>query len=202
MQGPVVLVSGWEGQRVLCPMFCQGAADKEAGSYASNIRPQYIDEAIDQMRWHQHNHRAIYGHPPCKEGKQVSPAADSDRLDGGEARVCIVGENQGEEMTLKKEMEEVLLAQGKEIWEIKSNLATLSAQMAVMMEEVKKSGYRAPSRSPSPRREDKQGCYHCGEMGHFKRECPKYLGSPKREKQVSFQETKGALNYNGATHEA
>jgi len=41
-----------------------------------------------------------------------------------------------------------------------------------------------------------------GEMGHFKRECPKYLGSPKREKQVSFQETKGALNYNGATHEA
>ena len=35
-------------------------------------------------------------------------------------------------------MGEVLSAQGKEMGEIKSNLAALSAQMAVMMEEVKK----------------------------------------------------------------
>jgi hypothetical protein len=52
--------------------------------------------------------------------------------------------------------------------EIKSNLATLSTQMAVMMEEVKKNRidrYRASSQSPSPRRVDKQGCYHCGVMG-------------------------------------
>jgi hypothetical protein len=34
---------------------CQGAADKEAGSYASNIRPKNIEEAIDKMRWFQHN---------------------------------------------------------------------------------------------------------------------------------------------------
>ena len=36
--------------------FCQGAADKEAGSYASNIRPKNLEEAIDEMRWHQHSH--------------------------------------------------------------------------------------------------------------------------------------------------
>ena len=40
---------------------CQGAADKEAGSYASNIRPTNIEEAIDRMRWFQHNSQAIYG---------------------------------------------------------------------------------------------------------------------------------------------
>ena len=39
---------------------CQGAADKEAGSYASNIRPKNIEEAIDRMRWFQHNSQAIY----------------------------------------------------------------------------------------------------------------------------------------------
>jgi hypothetical protein len=38
---------------------CQGAADKEAGSYASNIRPKNIEEAIDKMRWFQHNNQAI-----------------------------------------------------------------------------------------------------------------------------------------------
>jgi hypothetical protein len=39
---------------------CQGAADKEAGSYASNIRPKNIEEAIDKMRWFQHNYQAIF----------------------------------------------------------------------------------------------------------------------------------------------
>jgi hypothetical protein len=62
-------------------------------------------------------------------------------------------------------MGEVLSAQGKEMSEIKSNLAALSTQMAAMMEEVKKNRidrYRAQSRSPSPRKRDKQGCYHWG----------------------------------------
>ena len=173
--------------------FSQEAADKETGSYASNIRPQNIEEAIDKMRWHQHNHQAIYGRPRRKV-TQVSPGANNGMVDGGEARVCVIGVNRGEEMSLKKETGEVLSAQGKQTGEIKSNLATLSAQMAVMMEEVKKSrvsGYRAPSRSPSPRREVKPGCYHCGEMGHFKEECPNYLGSPKREKRVFSRKLRG-----------
>jgi len=184
--------------------FCQGAADKEGGSYTSNIRPQNMEEAIDKMRWHQHNHQAIYGRSPRKEVKQVSPGAYRGRSDSGEARVCAVETNKGEEMSMRKEMREGLSAQGKEVGEIKSNLATLSAQMAAMMEfkRSRVSGYRAPSRSPSPRMDDKQGCYHCGEMGHFKRECPKLLGSPRGDKRVSFQESKGALNYKGATHEA
>ena len=81
-------------------------------------------------------------------------------------------------------MGEVLSAQGKEMSEIKSNLAALSTQMAAMMEEVTKncvSGHRALLRCPSPRGGDTQGCYHCRDMGLFKREFPKYLESPKGE---------------------
>ena len=44
----------------------------------------------------------------------------------------------------KKEMGEVLSAHGKEMGEIKSNLAALSAQIAVMMEMVKKRGKGSP----------------------------------------------------------
>jgi hypothetical protein len=42
---------------------------------------------------------------------QVSPGS----YNGGEARVCVIGENTGEEMSLTKEMGEVLSAQEKEM---------------------------------------------------------------------------------------
>jgi hypothetical protein len=99
-------------------------------------------------------------------------------------------------------MGEVLSAQGKEMSEIKSNLAALSTQMAAMMEEVKKNRIdRAQSRSPSQRKGDKQGCHRCEVVGHFKRECPR-LASPTVEKRVSFRDHKEALNSKGAIREA
>jgi hypothetical protein len=48
--------------------------------------------------------------------------------------VCVIGA----EKSLEKKMGEVLSAQGKEMSDIKANLAALSTQMAAMMEEVKK----------------------------------------------------------------
>jgi hypothetical protein len=59
--------------------FCQGAADKEAGSCAFNIQPKNIEEAIDKLRWHQHSHQAIYGRPPRREVKQVSPGSHNGK---------------------------------------------------------------------------------------------------------------------------
>jgi hypothetical protein len=179
---------------------CQGVTDKEAGSYASNIRPKNIEETIDKMRWYQHNYQAIFGRNPRREVKQVSPGPHY----GGEARVCVKGADRVAEKSLENKMGEVLSAQGKEMSEIKSNLAVLSTQKAAIMEEVKKifiESYREQSRSPSPRKGDKQGCYHCGVVEHFKRECTS-LGSPKGEKRVSFQDNKEALNSKGATREA
>jgi hypothetical protein len=90
--------------------------------------------------------------------KQVYPGPHY----GGEARVCAIGADRVADKSLEKKMGEIMSAQGKEMSKIKSNLAALSTQMAAMMEEVKKNRidrYRAQSRSPSPRKGDKQGCY-------------------------------------------
>lgn len=38
---------------------CQ--VNKEAGSYATNVRPQTMEDAVDKIRWYQYNHQAIYG---------------------------------------------------------------------------------------------------------------------------------------------
>ena len=52
----------------------------------------------------------------------MPPRAYNGRIDGGEARVCVIGANRRGEMSRKKEMGEVLYAQGKEIREIKSTM--------------------------------------------------------------------------------
>jgi hypothetical protein len=71
---------------------CQEAADKEAGRYASNSRPKNIEEAIDRMRWFQHNSQAIFGTTPglttgekpglayCPETTLVSPLSETPTL--------------------------------------------------------------------------------------------------------------------------
>ena len=96
------------------------------------------------MRWFQHNNQAIFGttlgRNSRREVEQVSPGPHY----GGEARVCAIGTDR----VLEKRMGEVLSAQGKEMSEIKSNIAALSTQMAAIMEEVKRNRidrYRAQS---------------------------------------------------------
>jgi hypothetical protein len=72
--------------------------------------------------------------------------------------VCAIGTDRVADKGLERKMGEVLSAQGKEMSEIKSNIAALSTQMAAIMEEVKRNRidrYRAQSRSPSPRKGDK-----------------------------------------------
>jgi hypothetical protein len=78
------------------------------------------------MRWFQHNYQAIFGttlgRNPRREMKQVSPGPHY----GGEARVCAVGTDRVADKSLEKKMGEVMSAQGKEMSEIKSNIAALS----------------------------------------------------------------------------
>ena len=74
------------------------------------------------------------GRNPRREVKQVSPGPHY----GGEARVFAIGTDRVADKSLEKKMGEVLTAQGKEMSEIKSNIAALST---AIMEEVKKNQY-------------------------------------------------------------
>ena len=179
---------------------CQGETDKEAGSYASIIRPKNIEEAIDKMRWYLHNYQAIFGRNPRREVKQVSPGPHY----GGEARVCVIGADRVAEKSLENKMGEVLSAQGKEMSEIKSNLAVLSTQKAAMMEEVKKNRierYRAQSRSPSPQKGGQTGMLPLWGRGKLQERVPKF-GITERGETSVFSGQSGALNSKGATCEA
>ena len=40
---------------------CQGVLNKEAGIYASNMKPRSVEQAIDTIKWHIHSHNTIYG---------------------------------------------------------------------------------------------------------------------------------------------
>ena len=69
--------------------------------------------------------------------------------------MCAIGTDRVADKSLEKQMGEVLSAQGKEMSEIKSNIAALSTQMAAIMEEMKKNRidrYRAQSRSQKGRK--------------------------------------------------
>jgi hypothetical protein len=72
--------------------------------YASNIRPKNIEEAIDKMRWFQHNYQAIFGRNPRREVKQVSPGPHY----GEETRVCVIEADRVAEKNLERKKWEKL----------------------------------------------------------------------------------------------
>ena len=59
-------------QKQVVMRFCQGSTDKDAGQHALNSRPQTIEQAIEDFKWYQHSHRAIFGKSFRKEVKQTS----------------------------------------------------------------------------------------------------------------------------------
>lgn len=66
---------------------CQGAADKEAGSYASNVRPQTMGDAVNKIRWYLHNHQAIYWRGHCKNVRLVGAESTMDEMGSSPGRV-------------------------------------------------------------------------------------------------------------------
>lgn len=203
---------------------CQGVSDKEAGTAASNVRPKSIEEAIDKMRWFQHNQQAIYGRGPKREVRQTSLNRGYPYEQEVTVSATTLPSKRDSETPWKADIERV----EDKIDKMQSDL----------LSELKKIAIPAPAPSqPSGRNHSpaRMECYSCGSQNHFKRDCPKLRRSPSRspspgsrgncfhcdrpghmkrdcpmrnrEKAVTFADqvrsaSKEALNMNGAAREA
>ncbi|VDI04077.1 Hypothetical predicted protein [Mytilus galloprovincialis] len=61
--------------------YARDASDKEAGQHGATARPTSVEAAIDQIKWFQHNHTAIFGKPTGRRDptpNQDEPSYDYD----------------------------------------------------------------------------------------------------------------------------
>ena len=182
---------------------CQGAADKEAGSYASNVRPANMEDAMDKMRWYHYNHQAIYGRQSRRDIRLVQAdmgpglipeLGDSPRVFAAKNESGQGGAWQSEIKSLENRLDAHIATNDKKFDEIKRLLSKLAMPSTPSRQST-------PSRSPSPG--NKHGrCYSCNQEGHFARNCPHRRSDSPRPKSVTFADNKQPLNPNGSTHEA
>ena len=187
--------------------FCQGCLDKEAGHYALTARPNDMEDALNKVRWFQHTNRVMYG-KSRKEIKEVRYSFDSSEeedlvLKVSKSSIKKQQENQRNSTQEKQNPGKNVTFQDPErtqhrLEKLETDTRDLKEQMSTLLNAVKDiqsslaaKKYTRRSRSPTVG----NGCYHCGEKDHFKKDCPKL-------KNVSLVSDEEDLNSSGSDLEA
>ena len=129
---------------------CYGAEDKDVGMFALEGQPKTVEEAVDHMQFFQHSRQ---GRTPKPKWEVRAVAPEEEPQGTGDGRPS------------------------REIRDLQSRIKELERAL-----QERPPVQPNPPRIISPPRAAAEGrsalaCYKCGEMGHYRRNCPHNSGA-------------------------
>ena len=173
--------------------FCQGCSDKETAQYAADRCPATIEEALRIIKMHIQNSKVIFGsRKTVRQLSCQSCLAREEEKTSSVRSVCAAHStscSHSRTSSVSNEDKQVIRKLNSPNLQTSQNVNQRLAKLEDGMEKVLK---LLEGRAVQPKKSPKQGspgsprgkCYACGEIGHFKSQCPK-KGTTKESRSPS-----------------
>ena len=168
--------------------FCQGLIDKEVASQVSSKVPTTMEEAINNAKWCQHVHQAVYGNKVDRSKQSESDSEES-------YRVMPINKRQQESAAQNSSTSNPVLSSVEKMLadfrlEIGQKLDRVNATVSKPVrpsssgnsESQRYKGRRNRRRGPPGRAPPDLVCFACGGLGHYARDCEN-RPSPNNQKE-------------------
>ncbi len=133
--------------------------------YVCMSKPSSADKAMDAVRWYQHVHQAVHGKPAKRDGKR------SQETEGPRNAYAVQESTPLSVSTVSRTPNEPVAD------------TSTTIRLKALEEAIGKMQACLDRLSEKPKRGKTPGtpgtCYHCGDGGHFRNNCPKLITCQK-----------------------
>lgn len=150
--------------------FCEGLLDREAGLRVGMDKPANIEQAINSVRWYQHLQQSVYGKSSKREQRKQE-----------EVYVKAVQETRVQSESLDEQSSSRISSLEAAMARLQKSFDAMSSKMT--QQQKKPVGQASSSTWYKRPGTLKQACYRCGEIGHFRRDCPNKQGKQESGQQ-------------------